>query len=126
MVIHAQLPGSNPASRLKPLRRRAASSLTVATALAVIAAFGTLAAPSIQDWRLLPVHEGCDHTRHQLQKHADAYFLKTKSWPDKDLAALTTAEYLGEPVMPCPTTGVRYGMSGSVVACPVHEPERKR
>jgi hypothetical protein len=107
-------------------RRRAASSLTVATTLAVIATFGTLAAPAIQDWRLIPVHEGCDHTRHQLQKHADAYFLRTKSWPDNELAALTAAEYLGEPVMPCPTTGVRYGMSGSVVACQVHEPERER
>ena len=126
MVIRAQLLGSNPASRLTSCRRRAASSLTVATALAVIATFGALAAPAIQDWRLIPVHEGCDHTRHQLQKYADAYYLRTKSWPDKDLAALATAEYLGEPVMPCPTTGVRYGMSGSVVACPVHEPERKR
>lgn len=106
------------------LNRRGASAVVVATTLAVVVTFAVLAAPSLQEYRPKPVHSGCDHTRELIQRLADAYFLDNRRWPDRNLEALAADAYWGEPVGACPTSGVRYQMYGTVVACPVHETSR--
>jgi len=106
------------------LNRRGASAVVVATTLAVVATIAILAAPSLQEWRPEPVHSGCDHMRGRIQQQADAYFLDNRRWPDRHLEALATDAYWGEPVGACPTSGLRYQMYGTVVACPAHETSR--
>jgi len=110
--------------RLAFRRRRAASLVTVGTALATIIMLSVLTAPSLQPWRPKPYHTGCDHVRHQLQQQADTYYLDHQKWPDRNLDVLAGEDYLGEPVIACPTSGVRYQMFGTVVACPIHETAR--
>lgn len=102
------------------------SAVTVVTTLAIIATIAVLAAPSLQEWSPEPNHSGCDHTRESIQKQADKYFLDNRRWPDRHLEVLATEAYWGRPIEACPTSGVRYQMFGTVVACPVHEAGRTR
>jgi competence protein ComGC len=102
------------------------SAVVVATTLAVVATIAVLAAPALQEWRPEPVHSGCDHMREMIQQQADAYFLDNRRWPDRHLESLAAESYWGGPVEACPTSGVRYQMYGTVVACPVHETSRTK
>lgn len=107
-------------------QRRGTSAVVVATTLAVVATVAVLAAPALQEWRPEPVHSGCDHMRELIQQQADAYFLDNRRWPDQYLETLAADPYWGGPVEACPTSGVRYQMYGTVVACPVHETSRTK
>jgi competence protein ComGC len=107
-------------------QRRGTSAVVVATTLAVLATIAVLAAPALQEWRPEPVHSGCDQMREMIQQQADAYFLDNRRWPDRHLESLAADSYWGGPVEACPTTGTRYQMYGTVVACPVHETERTK
>jgi len=107
-------------------RRRAVSLVTLGTAMATIITVGVLLAPSLQEWRPEPHHTGCDHVRHQIQQQADRYYLNNHKWPDRNLDVLAGEDYFGEPVIACPTSGVRFEMFGTVVACPIHETARTR
>ena len=107
-------------------KRRGMSAVVVATTLAVVATIAVLAAPALQEWRPEPVHSGCDHMREMIQQQADAYFLDNRRWPDRHLESLAAESYWGGPVEACPTSGVRYQMYGTVVACPVHETSRTK
>lgn len=107
-------------------QRRGTSAVVVATTLAVVATIAVLAAPALQEWRPEPVHSGCDHMRELIQQQADAYFLDNRRWPDQYLESLAADSYWGGPVEACPTSGVRYQMYGTVVACPVHETLRTK
>jgi competence protein ComGC len=111
------------AKRFAP-KRRGTSAVAIATTLAVVATVAILTAPSLQEWRPVPVHSGCDHMRERIQQQADAYFLDNRRWPDRHLEALASDAYWGEPVGACPTSGLGYQMYGTVVACPVHETSR--
>jgi hypothetical protein len=64
--------------------------------------------------------------RELIQQQADAYFLDNRRWPDQYLESLAADSYWGGPVEACPTSGVRYQMYGTVVACPVHETLRTK
>jgi len=107
-------------------QRRGTSAVVVATTLAVVVTIAVLAAPALQEWQPEPAHSGCDHTREMIQQQADAYFLDNRRWPDRHLESLAADSYWGGPVEPCPTSGVRYQLYGTVVACPVHETSRTK
>lgn len=115
-----RLTSTNPPS----LKRRGTSAVVVVTTLAVVATIAVLAAPALQEWRPEPVHSGCDHMREMIQQQADAFFLDNRRWPDRQLESLASDSYWGGPVEACPTSGARYQMYGTVVACPMHETSR--
>lgn len=112
--------------RMAAKKRGGTSAVVVATTLGVVATIAILAAPALQEWRPEAAHSGCDHMRTLIQEQADAYFLDQRAWPDRNLESLAAEAYWGGPVDACPTSGVRYQMYGTVVACPVHETERTR
>jgi competence protein ComGC len=107
-----------------PAWRRGTSAVVVVTTLAVLATIAVLAAPSLQEWRPGSLHSGCEHTRELIQQQADKFFLENRRWPDRHLESLAAENYWGHPVQECPTSGARYEMYGTVVACPVHEADR--
>lgn len=109
-----------------PAFRWGLAPLTVVIVLATMLTIGVLAAPAFEHWPTRCSETDCGCLRQQIQEHADRYFLDQQRWPDRNLQQLTHSDYWGGPVDVCPTSGVRYQMSGSVVACPVHEKDRIR